>query len=85
MDIAGNPTPVYETANYEVYVGKRTDKDLPEERRSVYFIRHKQHRVLFETTSQLGGAILACQELQMHIDAITAREGQPAAPHGKAN
>lgn len=76
---------VYETADYGVYINRRTDKELPEERRSVYFIQHKAHKVLFETTSQLGGAILACQELQMHIDAITAREGQPAAPHGKAN
>lgn len=76
---------VYETSDYRVYVGRRSDKDLPDERRQVYFIVHKAHGVLFETTSQLGGAITACMALQQHIDEITARDGQPAAPNGKAN
>lgn len=85
MESAGSVAAVFETANYAVYIKDRTDEGLPVERRKHYFVYHKQHNVLFETTSQLGGAIIAAQSLQMHLDEITARDGQPSAPVGKAN
>lgn len=85
MTDARKLNPVYETANYVVRIENRTDVGLPEERRSHYFVYHKQHGVLFETTSQLGGAITACMALQQHLDEITARETGPSAPVGKAN
>lgn len=77
---------IYETADYGVYLDHKTDVGLPEERRLCYFVEHKKHRVLFDTTSQLGGAVVASQGLQAFIDEITARELQPAAAaNGKAN